>query len=89
MIARRLDIGEATVKVHVKAILRKLNVQNRTQAAICAVNHGVQAAMPEIKVRAPVAAIDAPSKPADTCDTGAPRPFMLAETRPVEHAVKA
>ena len=89
VIARRLDIGEATVKVHVKAILRKLNVQNRTQAAICAVNHGVQAAMPEIKVRAPVAAIDAPSKLADTCDTGAPRPFMLAETRPVEHAVKA
>tara|TARA_B100000678_G_scaffold112723_1_gene94268 strand:- start:261 stop:548 length:288 start_codon:yes stop_codon:yes gene_type:complete len=89
VIARRLDIGEATVKVHVKAILRKLNVQNRTQAAICAVNHGVQAAMPEIKVRAPVAAIEAASKPADTCDTGAPRPFMLAETRPVEHAVKA
>lgn len=46
VIARRLDIGEATVKVHVKAILRKLMVQNRTQAAIWAVNHGVQATLP-------------------------------------------
>lgn len=41
VIAQRLDISEATVKVHVKAILRKLSVQNRTQAAIWAVNNGV------------------------------------------------
>lgn len=41
VIAYRLDISEATVKVHVKAILRKLTVQNRTQAAIWAVNQGV------------------------------------------------
>ena len=40
-IARRLEISEATVKVHVKAILRKLHVQNRTQAAIWAVNRGI------------------------------------------------
>ena len=33
-IARRLDLSEATVKVHVKAILRKLKVTNRTQAAM-------------------------------------------------------
>lgn len=39
IIARRMDISEATVKVHVKAILRKLEVQNRTQAAIWAVNN--------------------------------------------------
>lgn len=38
MIARHLDIVEATVKVHIKAILRKIHVQNRTQAAIWAVN---------------------------------------------------
>ncbi|MBT2134032.1 response regulator transcription factor [Croceibacterium sp. LX-88] len=43
VIAYRLDISEATVKVHVKAILRKLMVQNRTQAAIWAVNHGLDA----------------------------------------------
>ena len=42
-IARKIDIAEATVKVHVKAILRKLRVQNRTQAAIWGINHGSQA----------------------------------------------
>lgn len=35
-IARKLDIAEATVKVHVKAILRKMRVSNRTQAAVWA-----------------------------------------------------
>jgi len=39
-IARKIDIAEATVKVHVKAILRKIRVHNRTQAAIWGVNHG-------------------------------------------------
>jgi two-component system, NarL family, nitrate/nitrite response regulator NarL len=41
VIARQFDICEATVKVHVKAILRKLGVDNRTQAATWAVKHGV------------------------------------------------
>jgi two-component system nitrate/nitrite response regulator NarL len=36
MIAYQLQITEATVKVHVKAILRKIRVKNRTQAAIWA-----------------------------------------------------
>ena len=35
-IARDLSISEATVKVHVKALLRKMQVTNRTQAAISA-----------------------------------------------------
>jgi two-component system nitrate/nitrite response regulator NarL len=38
-IARNLVITESTVKVHMKAILRKLRLQNRTQAAIWARNH--------------------------------------------------
>ncbi|HEV2573709.1 MAG TPA: response regulator transcription factor [Beijerinckiaceae bacterium] len=38
-IARKIGIAEATVKVHVKAILRKIRVQNRTQAAIWGMNH--------------------------------------------------
>jgi len=41
VIARRFCMAEATVKVHVKAILRKIRVQNRTQAAIWAVNNGI------------------------------------------------
>src|SRR6266704_208061 len=39
-IARKMAIAEATVKVHVKAILRKIRVHNRTQAAIWAMNSG-------------------------------------------------
>jgi DNA-binding NarL/FixJ family response regulator len=39
-IARKIDIAEATVKVHVKAILRKIRVQNRTQAAIWGIKNG-------------------------------------------------
>lgn len=40
-IARQLDIAETTVKAHLKAILRKLNVSNRTQAATWAVIRGM------------------------------------------------
>jgi two-component system nitrate/nitrite response regulator NarL len=36
VIARKLDITEATIKVHVKAILRKIGAANRTQAAMWA-----------------------------------------------------
>ena len=39
LIARECDIAEGTVKVHVKAILRKVKVKNRTQAAIWALNN--------------------------------------------------
>jgi two-component system, NarL family, nitrate/nitrite response regulator NarL len=38
-IARTLNIAEATVKVHVKSLLRKIRVNNRTQAAIWATDH--------------------------------------------------
>jgi two-component system nitrate/nitrite response regulator NarL len=41
VISRRLSITDATVKVHIKAILRKLRVKNRTQAAIWAVERGL------------------------------------------------
>jgi two-component system nitrate/nitrite response regulator NarL len=41
-IARKINIAEATVKVHVKAILRKIRVHNRTQAAIWGINNGSQ-----------------------------------------------
>ena len=41
VIARQLDITEATVKVHIKAILRKIQVRNRTQAAVWALDQGL------------------------------------------------
>lgn len=40
-IARQFGICEATVKVHVKSILRKLGVENRTQAATWGVKNGL------------------------------------------------
>src|SRR5215469_11351592 len=36
VIARHLEITEATVKVHLKSVLRKIRMENRTQAAIWA-----------------------------------------------------
>jgi two-component system nitrate/nitrite response regulator NarL len=39
LIARELGVAEATVKVHVKAILRKVKAANRTQAAMWAAGH--------------------------------------------------
>ena len=39
-IARDLDITEATVKVHLKVLLKKLRVENRTQAALYAEHYG-------------------------------------------------
>lgn len=42
-IARRLEITESTVKIHMKSLLRKINVQNRTQAAIWAMESGFSA----------------------------------------------
>lgn len=38
-IARDLNIAEATVKVHVKSVLRKIGVRNRIQAAIWGMNN--------------------------------------------------
>jgi two-component system nitrate/nitrite response regulator NarL len=39
IIARKLDVTEATIKVHVKALLRKIGAANRTQAAMWAAEH--------------------------------------------------
>ena len=41
VIAQEVGIAEATVKVHVKSILSKIGVINRTQAAIWAMNNGL------------------------------------------------
>ncbi|MHC5226611.1 response regulator [Ignatzschineria sp. LJL83] len=41
VIARKLDITESTVKVHVQNTLRKLELTSRVQAAIYAMEHGL------------------------------------------------
>jgi DNA-binding NarL/FixJ family response regulator len=38
VIARQLGVSEATVKVHIRCIMRKLGLANRTQVAIAATN---------------------------------------------------
>jgi two-component system nitrate/nitrite response regulator NarL len=48
-IARELGLADATIKVHVKAILRKVRLENRTQAAIWAREHLQPAANGEIE----------------------------------------
>lgn len=41
LISRQMQISDATVKVHVKAVLRKLHLRNRTQVATWALRSGV------------------------------------------------
>jgi len=43
-VARHFNIAEPTVKAHVKAIFRKIGANNRTQAAIWAMNHHLNTA---------------------------------------------
>ncbi|WP_236024826.1 LuxR C-terminal-related transcriptional regulator [Arenibaculum pallidiluteum] len=40
-IARELDITESTVKMHFKNLMRKIRAQNRTQAAVWAIQRGL------------------------------------------------
>jgi two-component system nitrate/nitrite response regulator NarL len=46
IIAHRMSISEATVKSHLKSLLRKLHFSNRTQAAVWAVNRYRNGGMP-------------------------------------------
>jgi DNA-binding NarL/FixJ family response regulator len=85
-IARKIDITEATVKVHVKAILRKIRVQNRTQAAIWGINNGSQT-QPEDDSCPP--SISDASKPlpapantiSEIAPIGGPAPYQIREAR--------
>jgi DNA-binding NarL/FixJ family response regulator len=42
-IADKLCLSEKTVKTHVGSILRKLHVNDRTEAALVAQEHGIKA----------------------------------------------
>ena len=86
-IARVCRISEATVKVHLKAILRKTNARNRTQAAIWAIERGLRDSTLENSADAAEhgdqAAADAPSlSPPEQADT------RLA-TRPVNDHIRS
>lgn len=70
VIAGHLQITEGTVKVHLKGVLKKIHVSNRTQAAIWALQNGVIAAAQAVTQRAhtgtplqpsPAAGVRAPS----------------------------
>ena len=41
MIGRKLDISDGTVKVHVKHLLKKLNLRSRVEVAVWAVEEGL------------------------------------------------
>lgn len=46
-IARKLDLAESTVKIHVQNVLKKLNLSSRVQAAVFAVEHRLLGAAAE------------------------------------------
>ena len=47
LICRELDVSEATVKTHLQAIFRKLDVNSRTQAVVAAVRLGLHTPTPQ------------------------------------------
>lgn len=63
MIARTLDITEATVKVHIKGVLRKTRLGNRTQVAIWALSNNFRNGSPLVEADLPLQASSTTSKP--------------------------
>jgi two-component system, NarL family, nitrate/nitrite response regulator NarL len=84
-IARQLGIAEATVKVHLKGLLRRIRVANRTQAAIWAMNNGFGPSQLRRYVsdgRGRCAAADVPGNPvADRGPSGTARASMTGSWR--------
>ena len=83
-IARKIDIAEATVKVHIKAILRKIRVQNRTQAAIWEMNNRSLTRLASQQTVSP----DSGVKQLQDCETEAPEIKQIKTVVPlaaIEH----
>jgi two-component system nitrate/nitrite response regulator NarL len=78
-IARVLNIAEATVKVHVKSLLRKIRVCNRTQAAMWAMTHAQSIDGQSLRLSYPAADIAAQHK-GHEISTGFVRPRVLTES---------
>jgi two-component system, NarL family, nitrate/nitrite response regulator NarL len=76
-IARKIDIAEATVKVHVKAILRKIRVQNRTQAAIWAMSNGSLIRSADKSPAPGIAVVDTPLPSSNGVIGEGPAPLRL------------
>lgn len=76
LIARKLGVAEATVKVHVRSILRKIGVQNRTQAALWASQNGlpsVSALIVDPVDKVPFPELNGNERPWPTCASAASR----------------
>jgi two-component system, NarL family, nitrate/nitrite response regulator NarL len=71
VIANKIDIAVATVKVHVNSIFRKIGTSNRTQAAIWARNNIPQEEPAEDRAALPVPASDAAATPAPAVEAAA------------------
>ena len=84
-IARELGITDATVKVHVKAILKKIGAQNRTQAAIWATrNAGFDRSRREsVAASAPVSPTAAPSE-----GVSVPSPMPAENHEPIHQSTE-
>ncbi len=64
-------VTEATVKVHVKSILRKLGVMNRTQAAIWGMSRGLIETAPPLGASSPIREREVVhSGVVDVCESG-------------------
>jgi DNA-binding NarL/FixJ family response regulator len=61
IIARRLGMSDATVKVHVRCIMRKFGVANRTQLAIAAMNRSTLTSEAHTEERDKAETLDTPN----------------------------